>query len=97
MSYNGWTNYETWRVNLEMFDGFDPEEYFARKPELGDLMDWAQNYVTEYVEMTIPETPSSNIAHGWIAAFLSEVNWAEIARHWMDDHWQEEEEEEEFA
>jgi len=28
-SYNGWTNYATWRVNLEMFDGatdelFDP-------------------------------------------------------------------------
>ena len=23
--YNGWTNYETWRVNLEIFDGFDRE------------------------------------------------------------------------
>ena len=22
--YNGWTNYATWRVNLEMFDGCDP-------------------------------------------------------------------------
>ena len=21
--YNGWTNYATWRVNLEMFDGAD--------------------------------------------------------------------------
>lgn len=21
--YNGWTNYETWRVNLELFDGWD--------------------------------------------------------------------------
>ena len=21
-TYNGWTNYATWRVNLEMFDGF---------------------------------------------------------------------------
>ena len=24
MSYNGWTNHATWRVNLEMFDGYDP-------------------------------------------------------------------------
>jgi hypothetical protein len=22
-TYNGWTNYATWRVNLEMFDGLD--------------------------------------------------------------------------
>ena len=21
--YNGWTNYATWRVNLEIFDGMD--------------------------------------------------------------------------
>ena len=92
MSYNGWTNYETWRVNLEMFDGFDPEEYLGRKPRLGDLMEFAENYVQEYVDATMPNTPGS-LAHGWIAAFLSEVNWAEIARHWLDEHWQEEEEE----
>ena len=23
--YNGWANYETWRVNLELFDGYDPD------------------------------------------------------------------------
>ena len=22
-TYNGWTNYATWRVNLEIFDGMD--------------------------------------------------------------------------
>ena len=22
-TYNGWTNYETWRLNLELFDGWD--------------------------------------------------------------------------
>ena len=30
--YNGWTNYATWRVNLEMFDGID-----AREIELSHL------------------------------------------------------------
>jgi len=25
--YNGWTNYETWRVNLEIFDNFDISDY----------------------------------------------------------------------
>jgi len=23
-TYNGWTNYATWRINLEMFDGYNP-------------------------------------------------------------------------
>jgi hypothetical protein len=25
--YNGWTNYATWRVNLEMFDGITANEF----------------------------------------------------------------------
>jgi hypothetical protein len=25
--YNGWTNYETWRVNLEIFDGISGEDF----------------------------------------------------------------------
>ena len=28
-TYNGWTNYATWRVNLEIFDGLDPTSYFS--------------------------------------------------------------------
>ena len=24
-TYNGWFNYATWRINLEIFDGFDAE------------------------------------------------------------------------
>jgi hypothetical protein len=26
--YNGWPNYATFRVHLEMFDGMDPNELF---------------------------------------------------------------------
>ena len=26
--YNGWTNYATWRVNLEIFDGNELDELF---------------------------------------------------------------------
>lgn len=26
-TYNGWTNYATWRVNLEMFDGMSPRDF----------------------------------------------------------------------
>ena len=26
LEYNGWTNYATWKVSLEMFDGVDWED-----------------------------------------------------------------------
>jgi len=26
--YNGWTNYATWRVNLELFSDMDYKDYF---------------------------------------------------------------------
>jgi hypothetical protein len=29
--YNGWTNYATWRVNLEIFDGIDLMDYGWQK------------------------------------------------------------------
>ena len=27
--YNGWTNYATWRVDLEVFDGVNPNDFFT--------------------------------------------------------------------
>ena len=41
--YNGWANYETWRVNLEYFDGDDFERFDDYVQELYDdyeLPDW---------------------------------------------------------
>jgi len=26
-TYNGWSNYATWRINLEVFDGMDAQEF----------------------------------------------------------------------
>lgn len=68
--YNGWTNYETWRVHLEVFDGRDPD---------GQAMtaDSAREMVEEYIEMTSQE----GIARDYALAFVQGVNWDEIARH----------------
>ena len=30
-TYNGWTNYETWRVMLEIFDGYETDEEVDRE------------------------------------------------------------------
>lgn len=74
--YNGWTNYETWRVHLEVFDGYDPD---------GQEMtaDSAREIVGEYIEMTSQE----GIARDYALAFVQSVDWDEIARH-INETWE---------
>jgi hypothetical protein len=68
-TYNGWTNYATWRVNLEMFDGTD--QY------------WSPEAAREFVEEWITST-SEGIAQDYAMAFLSDVNWHEISEHTLE-------------
>ena len=77
-TYNGWTNYATWRVNLEMFDGC--ECYYS--PESA----------REFVEESIEESSSEGIARSYAMAFLSDVNWYEISQH-LEDYIESDEEE----
>ena len=69
-TYNGWTNYATWRVNLEFFDCagayYTPDECQA------------------FVEESIEESSSEGIARSYAMAFLSDVNWYEISQHLED-------------
>jgi hypothetical protein len=84
--YNGWTNYATWRVNLEIFDGFDPFDNFS--DDQADMMDWLADALKEYAETLIYEAGGGdgNIAVDYALAFLSDVNWREIAEHMFMDY-----------
>ena len=80
-TYNGWTNYATWRVNLEMFDGGDWQAFNLAQEhyELAvDLKDWA--------EYMIESTTSAGLARDYALAFLDDVNWKEIAKHMIADY-----------
>lgn len=77
--YNGWTNYETWRVRLEMFDGYDG----ASDNDL-DAYDLGES-LSELALDTITEQ-SSGLARSYALAFLNEVNWGEIASHMIEDY-----------
>lgn len=67
-TYNGWTNYATWRVNLEMFDGFDDESMEA------------DDYKLVAIENMESSCDISSLAFDYAMAFLDEVNWHEIAQ-----------------
>lgn len=84
-TYNGWTNYETWRVNLEIFDGFDPYDYFS--DDQANMMDWLADALKDHAETLIHEAGggNGNIAVDYALAFLQAVNWREIARHMIED------------
>ena len=83
--YNGWTNYATWRINLEIFDGLDPEEYFRRKPDDAVLSAWVADYIREAID---PED-KGGLAVDYAMAFASDCNCHEIADHMLADHWQD--------
>jgi hypothetical protein len=80
-TYNGWTNYETWRVNLEVFDGMDIMEYLGctETTTLANRMkEFAENIITD-------QTSENTIAQGYALSFLSSVNWYEIAKHYQNE------------
>jgi len=84
-NYNGWTNYATWRVNLEIFDGFDPGEYWRGPFESAyDLGDFLKGHVEELLETEIGN--AEGLVFLYAMAFLSDVDWTEIAQHMLDNY-----------
>jgi len=83
-TYNGWTNYATWRVNLEIFDGFDPSEYYSDFD--ADDVYGLSKCLEDYADQVLFECATvEGLAADYARAFLSDVNWYEIAAHMLDD------------
>ena len=79
--YNGWTNYATWRINLEIFDGGNWDRYKAQ-----DLKEYVQDYL---------EVMASGLALDYALAFIDDVNWHEIAEKIQQEKELEEDKEDE--
>lgn len=91
-THNGWTNYATWRVNLEVFDGLEQSEMFDLSLPLEQLRHVLQDYAEELIEMSVRDPNAPNLAFDYAMAFLSDVNWYEIAKHMLEDYKEEIEE-----
>ena len=74
-THNGWTNYETWRINIELFFGLyydmDGEKVTAESCK-------------EYAEEVVSES-GEGLALDYARAFIASVNWQEIADHLNED------------
>lgn len=79
--YNGWTNYATWLVYLQIFRYLDIDDCVDNIEEI--TADW----VFEYIDYMVFEHEDNN---GFLAeyarAFLSEVNHQEIAQSLIDNY-----------
>ena len=74
--YQGWTNYWTWKYNLEILN----EEYWRELIEEGQfssIYDLSEAIKDEANELAGQVSP--NWAQDWVDAAFSEVNWREIA------------------
>jgi hypothetical protein len=81
--YNGWTNYETWRVNLEIFDGVAWLDQFDDGIEVHEAADILKNYATEILE----SEGTGGLTFDYAMAFLGNVNWKEIAQSMFDNYY----------
>jgi hypothetical protein len=85
--YNGWTNYATWRINLEIFDQWELGDFLGYEdidPKDVDVQALGED-MKDYVQQLIDEqSPSDSITNSYANAFINEVNWQEIAKHMVD-------------
>ncbi len=71
--YNGWTNYATWRINLEILGDIEFE-----KPV---TIDELKEIVEECVFTNFDTCKTPRLIEDYARAFISEVNFYEIERH----------------
>jgi hypothetical protein len=76
MSYNGWTNWETWLTNLHILDGLTARDINGSRTVTADEV---RDYVEEIIE--IGESQRVGIVADIIGGFMSEVDWRELAIH----------------
>lgn len=69
--YNGWSNYATWRVNLEILGDIE----FDAPVNADDLKE-----ITEDVVFSNYNGTGNRLMYDYASAFLSEVNYYEIGR-----------------
>lgn len=85
--HNGWTNYATWRVNLEIFDGMHFVREDVATSDVAITVSDVADFLRNVAEQAITEQDTrEGLAVDYALAFLSDVNYHEIANHLIEDN-----------
>ena len=79
MTYNGWTNWETWNVVL-----WCDNEYHVYQDRFRNHNAWTADSVRAMVTEYFPNGTPDFQELPWDAE-RGAVNWAEIAQHWQTE------------
>jgi hypothetical protein len=71
--YNGWTNYATWRVHLEILRDIEFDEHISA--------DYLKEIVEDCVFSNYEIYSGSHLVEDYARSFISNVNYEEIAQY----------------
>ena len=89
--YNGWTNYETWLCNLwfDNYDFTDLMHMFDGCEDKGDILnvieDVIKNDVEDYVMAELRSSDTSGFVQDMLNSAIQEIDFRDIAEHYVDD------------
>jgi hypothetical protein len=81
-TYNGWSNYPTWRINLEILGDIQWDEYELQTLDVEMLEEYVENVVFENNGIT----GNLGLMEDYARAFLANVNYREIYESIKDDY-----------
>ena len=92
--YNGWTNYETWVINICVDND---EEIYLTMRDIINSYDWTgktyelSKVLQEWYDKKVEKLGLENgVMHDLLTGALSAVNWYELADHYITDYKDEE-------
>jgi hypothetical protein len=86
-TYNGWTNYATWRVNAECFGDWDIGMTFSSKEWTEILNDYMEDAITRSGDIVDSEVTNEERAFWFrtnMVAYMADY-LAELPQSWIED------------
>ena len=83
--YNGWSNYATWRINMELFNDWDFTEEVLESDDEGWRPD--VDYLKDLVENCVFDNHHGHMGlmEDYARSFVDQVNFHEILEHILED------------
>ena len=80
--YNGWFNKETWNIHMMFQQTFDN---MCKQQGFDDVQHVADSFENIVQELEVDQLRNGSFAQQCVADYLNEVNWLEIAEHYVED------------